>query len=442
MKHTNKKGFTIVELVIVIAVIAILAAVLIPTFSNLIKKANISNDTAIAKNLNTAAISAQADTFAQAIEAAKEAGYLVAHLNAKAENVYFVWDDGTNQFLLYDLKAGKVLYSNTKEYSAAGENWYFAVNTKAEKDAVLEALANVNCNYLVGSVDAVNEILAEGGEIYLDESLALDETHLFNINSTATINLGSSALNTSGIVETDGGKYPIAIGANGKVTLNGGHIAVASKVYNLDNKLINTVLHTAPGSTLTVVGTEFDSATYNSQMKIEGTAMFKDVVIKATKSALDTRGNAQVTLDNVTINIVNSAGAAGYGNWVHSCNILNNNHVDADATPATVTIISGTFTREAITGATRGGLNTCGGDIVVKGGTFTADDNLYFSFSSDTDGEIRIEGGTFGDKTFGDEGFNEAYLLSLCVKVGNNDNADVYSVTKDPETGYFTITRK
>lgn len=36
----NKKGFTIVELVIVIAVIAILAAVLIPTFSSVIEKAN------------------------------------------------------------------------------------------------------------------------------------------------------------------------------------------------------------------------------------------------------------------------------------------------------------------------------------------------------------------------------------------------------------------
>lgn len=40
MKRNNKKGFTIVELVIVIAVIAILAAVLIPTFSNVIEKAN------------------------------------------------------------------------------------------------------------------------------------------------------------------------------------------------------------------------------------------------------------------------------------------------------------------------------------------------------------------------------------------------------------------
>ena len=40
MKKTNKKGFTIVELVIVIAVIAILSAVLIPTFGGIISQAN------------------------------------------------------------------------------------------------------------------------------------------------------------------------------------------------------------------------------------------------------------------------------------------------------------------------------------------------------------------------------------------------------------------
>ena len=40
MRKNNRKGFTIVELVIVIAVIAILAGVMIPTFSNLVEKAN------------------------------------------------------------------------------------------------------------------------------------------------------------------------------------------------------------------------------------------------------------------------------------------------------------------------------------------------------------------------------------------------------------------
>ena len=45
MKHTNKKkGFTLVELVIVIAVIAILAGVMVATFSNVVDKANKSAD--------------------------------------------------------------------------------------------------------------------------------------------------------------------------------------------------------------------------------------------------------------------------------------------------------------------------------------------------------------------------------------------------------------
>ena len=40
MKKSDKKGFTIVELIVVVATLAILAAVLIPTFAGIIKKAN------------------------------------------------------------------------------------------------------------------------------------------------------------------------------------------------------------------------------------------------------------------------------------------------------------------------------------------------------------------------------------------------------------------
>ena len=54
MTRNNKKGFTIVELVIVIAVIAILAGVLIPTFGGMIKKANESKALQEAKNAYTA----------------------------------------------------------------------------------------------------------------------------------------------------------------------------------------------------------------------------------------------------------------------------------------------------------------------------------------------------------------------------------------------------
>lgn len=53
-RNKNKKGFTIVELVIVIAVIAVLAGVLIPTFSGVFDSANVAKDHALVKNINTA----------------------------------------------------------------------------------------------------------------------------------------------------------------------------------------------------------------------------------------------------------------------------------------------------------------------------------------------------------------------------------------------------
>lgn len=77
MKKSNRKGFTITELVIVIAVIAILAAVLIPTFSTIVKKANDSSDLQTARNIM--------------IE-------YVAQENAEVEDVYFIKVDNDTYY--------------------------------------------------------------------------------------------------------------------------------------------------------------------------------------------------------------------------------------------------------------------------------------------------------------------------------------------------------
>ena len=62
MKNTKKRGFTIVELVIVIAVIAILAAVLVPTFTNVVTKAKESAAMQNARSAWTAYLVDLADT--------------------------------------------------------------------------------------------------------------------------------------------------------------------------------------------------------------------------------------------------------------------------------------------------------------------------------------------------------------------------------------------
>ena len=79
IKRNNKKGFTIVELVIVIAVIAILAAVLIPTFAGIIKKAQLSSDQQAVRNMNVAlAASGDLEGINAAVDALSENGFNAA----------------------------------------------------------------------------------------------------------------------------------------------------------------------------------------------------------------------------------------------------------------------------------------------------------------------------------------------------------------------------
>ena len=126
INRNNKKGFTIVELVIVIAVIAILAAVLIPTFAGIIKKANESKDTQLVKNLNTA-LAADTDndkTMAAALVAAAEFGYDIEKINASATDNEILWDSVANVFCY--LNGDTIEYipeSVSGEKGAAADLW-------------------------------------------------------------------------------------------------------------------------------------------------------------------------------------------------------------------------------------------------------------------------------------------------------------------------------
>ena len=104
MKLNKRKGFTVVELVIVIAIIAVLAAVLIPTFAGLVRKANISKDTQLVRNLNTALATAteKPKTMHEALQLAADAGYLVDKINASATSNEILYDSKNNVFCYYN----------------------------------------------------------------------------------------------------------------------------------------------------------------------------------------------------------------------------------------------------------------------------------------------------------------------------------------------------
>ena len=105
MKRSTKKGFTIVELVIVIAIIAILAAVLIPTFASLIQKANTSADIQAVREMNTfLAINEVEDpkTINEVFKALENGGMTVKDYHPLVSGRFFFWDSKLNRVLYTD----------------------------------------------------------------------------------------------------------------------------------------------------------------------------------------------------------------------------------------------------------------------------------------------------------------------------------------------------
>ena len=163
MKHTNKKGFTIVELVIVIAVIAILAAVLIPTFSNLIKKANESSDIQAVREMNTfltaEAILNGVDSILDVYDIFEASGFKVENYSPLVSGNEFFYDVELNQVLYVDAE-GKVLFpkeNKGKTQAELGHTWLslsmsinttvpenFTVNTETK---VMSATVNTAAEY-------------------------------------------------------------------------------------------------------------------------------------------------------------------------------------------------------------------------------------------------------------------------------------------------------
>ncbi len=96
MKKMNKKGFTLAELLIVVAIIAILIAIAIPAFGGALNNAKIQTDHA---NIRSAYAIAQAGTLQGVIYTGKDGATetTVASMAAATTAKYYFMQDGTIQ---------------------------------------------------------------------------------------------------------------------------------------------------------------------------------------------------------------------------------------------------------------------------------------------------------------------------------------------------------
>ena len=226
MKKNNKKGFTIVELVIVIAVIAILAAVLIPTFSSIIKKAKVNNDIQLVRNLNTAlaADTKEHKTMQSALDAAAEFGYDVAKINASATDNEILWDSVNNVFCYLNTEKNALEYipssvadddklsvdsyllwkisdtvdatystyyvgsettiNTTKGFDAGKTTGITAINY-TNKNSPQNVVIRTNGEDCVLTINAPSDTVAHYGFASKTNVVAVDKEHCYNENGTS-----------------------------------------------------------------------------------------------------------------------------------------------------------------------------------------------------------------------------------------------------------------
>ena len=231
MRNTNKKGFTIVELVIVVAVIAILAAVLIPTFSGIIRKANLSADQVAVKNMNTVLATEFATvtpaSIKEVVDALDDNGFNVDALTPLSKDHKFCWNVGTKTIVLVDAN-NTVLYPEKEELKSENVNLADGasyINVEASTpEAVIEALKSGSDVTLMADVTLPDEPVTIKGNVTIDlnghnlnASASTTRPFVMSGDSILTINATNSVVDCGifGIVN-------IVDDSNAKLVINGG----------------------------------------------------------------------------------------------------------------------------------------------------------------------------------------------------------------------------
>ena len=403
MRNTNKKGFTIVELVIVVAVIAILAAVLIPTFTGIINKAKLSSDQQAVRNLNTALATSvdKPETLRELADVLKEAGYNTKDgFNSLLSDYAIFWynTDKYNVIVLATIADGTIYAPAEDKDMVAAFKADYAAGVNFHNLADLAAEVFVGDKNYATLVEAVKTEFETKDEVVIDlyNDTYFAEPVAVPTGKTLTLNLNGHTIssvmtekNNSALITNNGTLVIDDKTGNGLITANATNPDMKDIPSYASNVITNSGELVLNGGTIehvTDAGAAFAVDNRNG-----ATFTMNGGKVTAVRTAIRMFGGTT----NVTINAGEINGRLGV--WIQAPGSKATNHPVMN-----LTINGGT-----IAGSKWSIYSGSWGDsidkvsITITGGTFTND--VVFSandasFDYQTKENVSITGGTFNGK--------------------------------------------
>lgn len=310
----KRKGFTIVELVIVIAIIAILAAVLIPTFSNVIQRSKISADTQLCRNLNTVLTMATSEgripqSMYDVLYLISESGYLLANLNPTAEGYYYAWDSEGQKMVYIKEDLQTVVYP--EDYKIDVSKCWITVGDQAEAERIAAAGYNLYLERDIETIELHNVAVSidTGGNTLSNLTINGEVASASTVMLTG--NFGNTSLNCGNVsFQNNGAISSLTIGsATSGITINGNIGSIKSDISNTVMSSTGAVKSIVEGTTVSnTAGTTFTSASGSVSGAIDGK------VSVSTKEAIDNiriqLGSGR-TFSGETVELANDINMAG-----------------------------------------------------------------------------------------------------------------------------------